>query len=54
MVVLYITKSSKVTKNRPKMSGCKLWLFSVCSSRAELLEIGRDVDKVKKYLTIEK
>ena len=35
------------TKNRPETNGLKLWLCSVCSSRAELLEIGRDIDRVK-------
>ncbi len=35
------------TKNRPYGRFCKLWLCSVCSSRAELLEIGREIDRVK-------
>lgn len=32
------------------MSGCKQWLQNVCSFRAELLEIGREIDMLKEKL----
>ena len=40
----------KLTKNRPKMSGCKSWLCLGSSYRAELLEIGRNIDVLKDKL----
>ena len=40
------------TKNRPYGRFCKSWLRSVCSSRAELLEIGREIDELKDKLEL--
>ena len=39
-------------KNRPCGRFCKSWLCSVCSSRAELLEIGQEIDNVKDKLNL--
>ena len=38
----------KQNKNRSGMNGCLSWSCSVCNSRAELLEFGREIDEMKK------
>lgn len=42
----------KQIKTCPDGQVLKLWLCSVCSSRAELLEIGREIDSLKDKLCI--
>lgn len=47
------TQHTYLTKKHPQgMSFVKSWLCSVCSSRAELLEIGREIDSLKDKLCI--
>ena len=42
----------KQIKTCPGGQVLKLWLRSVCGSRAELLEIGREIDSLKDKLCI--
>ena len=42
----------KQIKTCPCGQVLKLWLRSVCSFRAELIEIGQEIDKVKEKLNL--
>jgi hypothetical protein len=41
-----------LTKNRSETNGCTSWLCYMCNSRAELLEIGREIQIIKDKLCL--
>lgn len=52
-VLYHNNNENPVFKQKIHHNGCIFclnWLCSVCSSRTELLEIGREIDEVKKNL----
>lgn len=40
------------TKNRPETNGCTSWVCSLCNPRAELSEIGQEIDNTKDILCL--
>jgi len=43
-------KAIKNQKKRSETNGCKLWLCCLCNSRADLIQIGQEINEMKEKL----